>query len=176
MANVFELTELDGKIALLTFDAPDKKVNTFGRPVLLELSEIIDQLESREDLQGLLLKSGKPGQFIAGADLTELGALMHATPEQLGEGMKVGHALFSRISKLPFPTVALIDGNCMGGGTEITLAMDYRIAADTPKTKIGLPEVNVGIIPGWGGTQRLPRLIGLNPALDIICSGNPVVR
>ncbi|TWU14482.1 Fatty acid oxidation complex subunit alpha [Symmachiella macrocystis] len=174
MANVFELTELDGKIALLTFDAPGKKVNTFGQPVLAELTEIVTQLEAREDLQGLLLKSGKPGQFIAGADLTELGALMHATPEQLGESMKVGHALFSRISKLPFPTVALIDGNCMGGGTEITLSMDYRIAADTPKTKIGLPEVNVGIIPGWGGTQRLPRLIGLNPALDMICSGNPI--
>ncbi len=174
MDNVFELTELDGKVALLTFDTPGKKVNTLGRPVLAELTAIVDQLESREDLQGLLLKSGKPGQFVAGADLNELGALLHASQEQLGEGMKVGHALFSRISKLPFPTVALIDGNCMGGGTELALSMDYRIASDSPKTKIGLPEVNVGLIPGWGGTQRLPRLIGLNPALDIMCSGNPI--
>lgn len=174
MSNCFELSEIGGEIALLTFDTPEKKVNTLGRPVLAELSGIVEQLETRTDLRGLLLKSGKPGQFIAGADLKELGALLHSTKEQIAEGMTVGHALFDRISRLPFPTVALIDGNCMGGGTELSLSMDYRIASDSPKTKIALPEVNVGLIPGWGGTQRLPRLIGLNPALDIICSGNPI--
>ena len=148
MSNCFELSEIGGEIALLTFDTPEKKVNTLGRPVLAELSGIVEQLETRTDLRGLLLKSGKPGQFIAGADLKELGALLHSTKEQIAEGMTVGHALFDRISRLPFPTVALIDGNCMGGGTELSLSMDYRIASDSPKTKIALPEVNVALIPG----------------------------
>lgn len=174
MANCFELTELAGNIALLTFDTPEKKVNTLGREVLQEFSNLIEQLSQRADLRGLLLQSGKPGQFIAGADLNELAALREATPEDIAQSLSVGHALFSRAGSLPFPTVVLIDGNCMGGGTELSLALDYRIVSDSPKTNIGLPEVNVGLIPGWGGTQRLPRLIGLNPALNMICSGNPI--
>ncbi len=85
-----------------------------------------------------------------------------------------GHQLYSQISRLPFPTVALIDGNCLGGGTELVLAMDERLASTAPHTQIGLPEVKVGLMPGWGGTQRLPRLIGLNPAIEMITSGEPV--
>ena len=150
MANAFRLEELDGQIALLTFDVPGKSVNTFGQPVLLELNRLVNELAKRTDLRGLLLKSGKPGQFIAGADLNELGALAYSTKEQVAPALAAGHDLFNRVSRLPFPTVALIDGNCMGGGTEISLAMDYRLAAANPATKIGLPEVKVGIIPGWG--------------------------
>src|SRR5262249_26548036 len=141
---------------------------------MLELIELVGQLEKQTDLRGLLFRSGKPGQFIAGADLNELGALIAATPEQVRKGIEAGQALFNRISRLPFPTLALIDGNCMGGGTEIALAMDYRIAANNRATQIGLPEVKIGIIPGWGGTQRLPRLIGVHLALDMICSGEPI--
>ena len=174
MAAAFQWEELDGNIGLLTFNTPDQKVNTLSQAVLAELSEQVSRLEQRSDLKGLLLQSGKPGQFIAGADLNELSTLVHATPEQLAEGMMEGHQLFERLSQLPFPTVALIDGNCMGGGTELVLALDYRIASDNPKTLIGLPEVKIGLIPGWGGTQRLPRLIGIQHAIDIICSGNPV--
>jgi hypothetical protein len=160
MANAFRLEELDGAIALLTFDVPEQGVNTFSGPVMTELDRLVDQLAARKDLRGLLLKSGKRGQFIAGADLKEMGALAFATKEQVLPALKAGHEVFGRVSRLPFPTVALIDGNCMGGGTEITLAMDYRLAADNSSTKIGLPEVKVGIIPGWGGTQRLPRVVG----------------
>ncbi len=85
-----------------------------------------------------------------------------------------GHALFDRISRLPFPTVAAIDGHCMGGGTELILAMDQRVAANNRSTRIALPEVKVGLIPGWGGTQRMPRLIGLQHAIEMICSGDPL--
>ncbi len=174
MANAFRLEELDGKIALVTFDLPGKSVNTFGQPVLQELSRLVDDLNKRTDLRGLLLKSAKPGQFIAGADLNELGALAYYTKEQIAPGLAAGHDLFNRVSRLPFPTVALIDGNCMGGGTEISLAMDYRLAAANPATKIGLPEVKVGIIPGWGGTQRLPRVVGVQQAIQMITSGEPI--
>lgn len=173
MANAFHLEETDGKIALLTFDLPDKKVNTFSRAVLGELAQLLKGLEGRTDLRGLLFRSGKPGQFIAGADLNEIGAMAFASKEQIGEAIDFGHQLFNRVSKLPFPTVALIDGNCMGGGTEIALSMDYRIASNSPQTKIALPEVKIGVIPGWGGTQRLTRLVGLN-AIEIVTSGEPV--
>jgi 3-hydroxyacyl-CoA dehydrogenase / enoyl-CoA hydratase / 3-hydroxybutyryl-CoA epimerase / enoyl-CoA isomerase len=171
--SVFSFEELDGQIGLVTFDTPDRPVNTLGKVVLEELAELVSQLESRDDLYGLLFKSGKPGQFIAGADLHELGALATATRDQVLEAVGAGHALFSRISQLPFPTVALVDGACMGGGTELILSLDERIVS-TGKTKIALPEVNVGLIPGWGGTQRLPRLIGVHFAIDMITSGKPL--
>ncbi len=128
----------------------------------------------RTDLRGLLLRSGKPGQFVAGADLNDLAALAYITAEQATGALAAGHQIFSGLSRLPFPTVALIDGNCLGGGTELTLSMDDRLASSAPHTQIGLPEVKIGLIPGWGGTQRLPRLIGLNPAIEIITSGEPV--
>src|SRR5262249_4096169 len=152
---------------------PEKKVNTLGQPVLMELAGLVGQLSRRADLRGLLFRSGKPGQFIAGADLNELGALAFAPKEQGAKGSALCHQLFSHVSRLPFPTVALIDGNCMGGGTELTLAMDYRLVSDNPQTKVGLPEVKIGMIPGWGGTQRLPRLIGTS-AIELICSGELV--
>ncbi len=174
MSTAFRLEELPGPIALLTMDVPEQSVNTFSRPVMTELSKVVDQLGERRDLKGLLLKSGKKGQFIAGADLKEMGALAFATKEEVLPALRGGHEVFNRLSRLPFPTIALIDGNCMGGGTEITLAMDYRIAADTPATKIGLPEVKVGIIPGWGGTQRLPRVVGIQQAIQMITSGEPI--
>lgn len=174
MSTAFRLTELEGQIGLLTFDVPEKKVNTFSQPHLAELAAVLDDLEARSDLRGLLVTSGKPGQFIAGADLNELGALVHASREQVQAGIETGHRLFNRISRLPFPTVALVDGNCMGGGTEFILAMDERIASDSSHTKIALPETKIGLIPGWGGTQRLPRIVGVTAAIEMICGGEAV--
>ncbi|MBC8291198.1 MAG: enoyl-CoA hydratase/isomerase family protein [Planctomycetes bacterium] len=171
--SVFRFEELDGSIGLLTFDTPGRPVNTLGRVIMEELAGHVGELEKRDDLSGLLLISGKPGQFIAGADLNELGALATATREQVLEAVGAGHELFSRLSQLPFPTVALVDGFCMGGGTELILSLDERIVS-SGKTKIALPEVNVGLIPGWGGTQRLPRLIGINGAIEVITSGKPL--
>lgn len=174
MASAFRLEERDDGIAVLTFDLPDKKVNTLGRAVLAELGGILHSLAVRADLRGLLFRSGKPGQFIAGADLTELAMLAMATKEQASEAVALGHKLFGGFAKMPFPTVALVDGNCMGGGTEMVLAMDDRIVSDASHTKIALPEVKIGLIPGWGGTQRLPRLVGLNPAIEMITTGEAV--
>ena len=174
MGGVLQFEELDGNIGLLTFDIPDQNVNTLSSPVLRELSQHVDDLEQRPDLQGLLLQSGKAGQFIAGADLKELESLAGASAEQVERGVAAGHDLFARISQLPFPTVALIDGACMGGGTELVLALDVRIVSDNPKTRIALPEVNVGLIPGWGGTQRLPRLVGIHHAINMITTGELV--
>jgi 3-hydroxyacyl-CoA dehydrogenase/enoyl-CoA hydratase/3-hydroxybutyryl-CoA epimerase/enoyl-CoA isomerase len=170
----FQFEELDGGIGLLTFDCPGAKVNTLGQPIQEELEQQLTMLEGRTDLQGLLLKSGKPGQFIAGADLKELAALAKMTPDEAKGLMERGHAMFNRVSRLPYPTVALIDGACMGGGTEFVLAMDDRLVSDNRKTKIALPETGIGIIPGWGGTQRMPRVIGLNYAIDMICGGKPI--
>ncbi|WP_435006666.1 3-hydroxyacyl-CoA dehydrogenase NAD-binding domain-containing protein [Tundrisphaera lichenicola] len=173
MPGAFQFEERSDGIGLITLDVPDKKVNTLSQAVLMELGALIARLGKQPNLKGLLFRSGKPGQFVAGADLKEIGALVFATKDQLGQAIDMGHALYDRISLLPFPTVALVDGPCMGGGTELILSMDERIVSNGPQSKIGLPEVKLGIIPGWGGTQRLPRLIGLN-AIEMIATGEPV--
>ncbi len=174
MASAFRLEELPDKVLLVTFDLPDKKVNTLGQTVLMELTGLITDLEKRTDLRGLLLASAKPGNFVAGADLNELGALVFLPKEQVAKGISFGHMLFTKWSRLPFPTVALIDGNCMGGGTELVLSMDARLVSKASHTKIALPEVKIGLLPAWGGTQRMPRLIGVHPAVEMICSGEPM--
>ena len=116
-----------------------------------ELAGLAASSKSATELRGLLFRSGKPGQFVAGADLNELAAMSYASPEQVAGLMQSGHQLFSRISHLPFPMVALIDGACMGGGTELALTMDERLVSTAPQTKIRLPEVKLGLLPGWGG-------------------------
>jgi 3-hydroxyacyl-CoA dehydrogenase/enoyl-CoA hydratase/3-hydroxybutyryl-CoA epimerase/enoyl-CoA isomerase len=173
MTSAFQFEDRADGIGLLTLDLPGKKVNTLSQATLAELGGLVARLKDRADLKGLLLRSGKPGQFIAGADLNEIGALAFASKEQLGQAVAMGHRLYGQVARLPFPTVALVDGNCMGGGTELILAMDDRIVSTGPQTRIALPEVKIGIIPGWGGTQRLPRLIGLH-AIEFICAGEPV--
>ncbi len=174
MSGAFQWEVRPDKIGVLTFDIPDKKVNTLGQAVLAELAEIVGKLAKDTSLRGLLLRSGKPGQFIAGADLNELAALAFATKDQVGVGVAFGHKLFSAVAALPFPTVALIDGNCMGGGTELALSMDDRLVSNASHTSVALPETKIGLLPGWGGTQRLPRLIGIPPAIEFIASGEAV--
>jgi 3-hydroxyacyl-CoA dehydrogenase/enoyl-CoA hydratase/3-hydroxybutyryl-CoA epimerase/enoyl-CoA isomerase len=162
------------RIGVLTFDLPERKVNTLGAAVLEELDGILRWLAARDDLQGLLLQSGKPGQCIAGADLHELAALSAATPSQVEVALRRGQELFRRFEQLPFPTVALIDGGCMGGGTELVLAFDERLVSSASHTSLGLPEVKIGVIPAWGGTQRLPRLVGFHHAVAMMTSGEPL--
>ena len=116
MTTAWHFEELDGSIGLLTIDLPDKPVNTLGREVMSELAEHVRQLGDRDDLVGLLVRSGKPGQFVAGADLRELGLLVNASDELIEEGLSSGHDVFSAIGELPFPVVALVDGKCLGGG------------------------------------------------------------
>lgn len=162
-----------GNIGVATFDQPNSRANTLGRAVLDELDKLVTDLRKRTDLNGLLLRSGKPGMFIAGADLKELGSAL--TNAQASKAMtEKGHGIIAGLEALPFPTVAAIEGSCMGGGLEVALGFDYRVASLHPKTDIGLPETKIGIIPGWGGTQRLPRLIGPALAAEMICSGDSV--
>ncbi len=174
MVSAFQLEVTEDGIGLLTFDVPGQKVNTLSAPVFAELSEIVTKLEGRRDLRGLIVRSGKAGQFIAGADLGELSVLSLATPAEVERGVRRGHDLFERFSQLPFLTVAVVDGHCMGGGTELILSLDQRLLSDNSKAGIALPEVKIGIIPGWGGTQRLPRLIGVHHAIRMIMTGDTV--
>jgi 3-hydroxyacyl-CoA dehydrogenase/enoyl-CoA hydratase/3-hydroxybutyryl-CoA epimerase/3-hydroxyacyl-CoA dehydrogenase/enoyl-CoA hydratase/3-hydroxybutyryl-CoA epimerase/enoyl-CoA isomerase len=160
-------------IARITFDQPNSRANTLNQCVQSEFENILTQLEKTADLKGLIVCSGKPGMFIAGADLKELVALNPSAAEARTLTLR-GLAFIGRFEKLPCPTVALIDGATMGGGTELSLAMDYRLAGAHPKCEMGLPETKIGILPGWGGTQRLPRLIGPSLAIDMICTGEPV--
>jgi 3-hydroxyacyl-CoA dehydrogenase/enoyl-CoA hydratase/3-hydroxybutyryl-CoA epimerase len=167
-APAFRLTvEADG-LALLEFDTPGEKVNKYSRPVMLELDRVLDGLAARKDVKALVLISRKPGIFIAGADVNEIATLEKGADPEMIRGP---HRTFLKLANLPFPTVAAIDGACLGGGCETALAMDWRLASDSPKTQIGLPEIKLGILPAWGGTTRLPRMIGLAGALDIILSG-----
>jgi 3-hydroxyacyl-CoA dehydrogenase/enoyl-CoA hydratase/3-hydroxybutyryl-CoA epimerase/3-hydroxyacyl-CoA dehydrogenase/enoyl-CoA hydratase/3-hydroxybutyryl-CoA epimerase/enoyl-CoA isomerase len=163
---------VDG-VGLLTFDLPDSRANTLGQTVLAEFSAQVADLARRADLRGLILRSGKPGMFIAGADLRELGSL-RLEPERNRAAVRQGLDLIAALEALPYPTVAVIDGACLGGGLEVALGFDFRLAGSHPKTEIGLPEVKVGLIPGWGGTQRLSRLIGPALACELICAGETV--
>jgi 3-hydroxyacyl-CoA dehydrogenase/enoyl-CoA hydratase/3-hydroxybutyryl-CoA epimerase/3-hydroxyacyl-CoA dehydrogenase/enoyl-CoA hydratase/3-hydroxybutyryl-CoA epimerase/enoyl-CoA isomerase len=157
-------------IGVLTFDLPTSRANTLGQPVLAEFEAMLSQLKNRGDLRGLILRSGKPGMFIAGADLKELGAI-RPDPALNRQLVRRGLGVIAGFETLPYPTVCAIEGGCMGGGLEVALGFDYRICSTHPKTEIGLPEVKIGLIPGWGGTQRLSRLIGPALAAEMICAG-----
>ncbi|MFP4483266.1 MAG: 3-hydroxyacyl-CoA dehydrogenase NAD-binding domain-containing protein, partial [Spirochaetaceae bacterium] len=164
-------TEEDG-IVTLAFDLPDQKVNKLTTEVMEELDRNISELARRDGVRFLIFKSAKPGVFIAGADINEIKDIENEEDAAAKAG--AGQELFNRIEDLPFPTLALINGAAMGGGLELALACDYRIVTENPKTKLGLPETSLGIIPGFGGTQRLPRLIGMSQAATMILTGKPV--
>src|SRR6185437_14931916 len=140
-------------IALVTIDQPGSRANTLSQSMLGELEGMVGQLKSRGELRGLIFRSGKPGMFIAGADLRELGSAPQ-DPDTARRLVKRGLDLIASIETLPYPTVAAIDGACMGGGLELAMGFDYRLASTNAKTDIGLPETKIGLIPGWGGTQR----------------------
>ncbi|HEY2295479.1 MAG TPA: 3-hydroxyacyl-CoA dehydrogenase NAD-binding domain-containing protein [Thermoanaerobaculia bacterium] len=172
MGSIFHLEAGADRLATLTFDSPDRKVNVFTRAAFQELEQLVNELAERKDIGCLVLLSGKPWNFIAGADVEEIARV--TDPVEAEAGSRVGHRLFSAWEGLPFPTVAAIRGVCLGGGLEISLASTYRVASDRADTKMGLPEVRLGILPGWGGSTRLPRLIGIAEALDLILTGKTV--
>ena len=163
--------EMTGEgILVLTLDVPGEKVNTLGRRMMAEFGELLSRLEARTaEVRGVVLRSGKPDGFIAGADIKDFTAIRSALEAETLS--REGQALLGRLAALPMPVVAAIHGPCLGGGLETALACRYRVASDDPKTVVGLPEVMLGIIPGAGGTQRLPRLIGLRAALDLLLTG-----
>jgi 3-hydroxyacyl-CoA dehydrogenase/enoyl-CoA hydratase/3-hydroxybutyryl-CoA epimerase len=166
-------TEVDGEgIVLLTFDRAQASVNTLGRAVMDELDQIIERL-SFETPKGVIIRSGKSSGFIAGADIHEFESF-EKQPGGVLASIENGQRVLQSLARLRCPTVAAIHGFCMGGGTELSLACRYRVATRDPKTRIGLPEVMLGIMPGWGGTARLPRLIGAPQALPLMLTGRAV--
>lgn len=172
MNNALTLTIEKNGVANLIFDLPNEKINKLSAPVMGELEKALNVIDGNRAIRVLLISSVKKDIFIAGADINEIRDLT----DQKDTRQKVsrGQEIMNKIAALKIPTVAVINGACLGGGLELALACKYRVAVTNPKTQIGLPEVNLGIIPGFGGTQRLPKLIGLAESLKIILSGKAV--
>jgi 3-hydroxyacyl-CoA dehydrogenase/enoyl-CoA hydratase/3-hydroxybutyryl-CoA epimerase len=168
---VYLETRRDG-LAFLIFDRPQERVNVLNAPVVAVLEILIEQLSRDDKVRALIVMSAKPGSFIAGADVNEIRALKSIQDAEAAS--RKGQRLFDALDRLPFPVLAAINGTCLGGGTELALACHLRLAADDPRVEIGLPEVRLGILPGWGGTQRLPRMVGLRAGLDLILTGRSV--
>lgn len=164
--------EMDGQVAVVTFDVPGEPVNTFSRQVREEFAAVFDQLDANHSVAAAIVVSGKPDHFIAGADIEEF--LQWNSAAQAEAASREGHVLLDRIERARIPVVAAIHGSCAGGGLEMALACAFRIVTDHPKTLLSLPEVQLGLIPGAGGTQRLPAIVGLETALDIILTGKNV--
>jgi 3-hydroxyacyl-CoA dehydrogenase/enoyl-CoA hydratase/3-hydroxybutyryl-CoA epimerase len=168
MSSYFNYREQDG-LARLTFDLEGKAVNLLSTEVMTALDGKFAELQERDDLHLLVIDSAKPGIFIAGADINEIKDIRET--KDAFQKAKMGQDVLNRLETMPFPSLAYINGACMGGGTELALACTFRVVGDSPKVKIALPEVNLGIMPGFGGTQRLPRLIDISQALPMILSG-----
>ena len=160
------------KTGLIEFDLPDSKVNLLTAFVLQKLDGILDRVAAKQEIEALLFTSAKKDVFIAGADIKEIEDIVEAQDGVIKS--KAGQRIFNKIEDLKIPTIAVIDGVALGGGCERSLACDYRIATFNEKVKIGLPEVGLGILPGFGGCYRLPKLIGLTNALKIILAGKVV--
>jgi 3-hydroxyacyl-CoA dehydrogenase/enoyl-CoA hydratase/3-hydroxybutyryl-CoA epimerase len=158
--------------AYVTIDQPGEAVNTFGRSLLDELDQLINTLDAAPAVQWVVVESAKKGVFIAGADIRELQSATSA--DDVAALISRGQEVFNRWAALSAKTVALINGAALGGGLEFALACDYVVVTNADTVRLGLPEVNLGIIPGWGGTQRLPKRIGVLPAIQHIVSGKPV--
>lgn len=167
---------IDGAgIGWVIFDDPDRRLNVLTEQVMRRLGTLLEEI--RGDIaagraQAVVFRSGKRDSFIAGADVE---AIMDVeSPEEGAEGARLGQALFLEIERLQAPTVAAIHGVCMGGGFELALACRYRLLSDSERTRLALPEVQLGILPAWGGTTRLPRLVGLQAALGLLLTGKTI--
>ena len=161
--------EIENGICLLTFDRPESGANIFDAVTLSDLDQQLDFIEEKDSLEGVVILSGKKSIFVAGADLKTL--LQQAQTGEIRAFIAEGQRIFNRLAALKIPTCAAIHGACAGGGYEITLACDWRVASDDPVTRIGLPETTLGLVPAWGGCTRLPRLIGVEKAAEVILTG-----
>jgi 3-hydroxyacyl-CoA dehydrogenase/enoyl-CoA hydratase/3-hydroxybutyryl-CoA epimerase len=175
-SSAFKLEDLSPragfKLFRITFDLPGEKVNKFAAHVIAEFEKLIDELERKGkagEVEALIFRSGKPGNFIAGADINMIAATK--TAEEAYTISRMGQKLLDRWEDLPFPTVVAINGTAMGGGCELSLASSAIVMSSNPAARIGLPEVNIGVVPGMGGCVRLPRKVGLATALDLILTG-----
>lgn len=162
----------ENNILWCTFDRKDSSANSLNEPILREFDQILNGIAQGTQAKALIIQSGKKSGFIAGADILQFKNLRSA--EDATKLILKGQDVFDKLEKLTIPTIAAISGFCLGGGLELALACQYRIAVDNQKTRLGLPEVKLGIHPGWGGTVRLPDLTGAIPAMDLILSGRTV--
>src|SRR5690348_9198311 len=152
--------------AVLVFDVAGRSVNVFNREVFADLDAALDCLADTPSIKLLGIRSASASKFFAGADIASFAAIQDA--EEATALSELGQRLFDKLAALPIPTLLAIQGPCLGGGLEFALACDYRLVRGDRKTQLGFPEVEIGLIPGWGGTQRLPRRIGLERALRMI--------
>jgi enoyl-CoA hydratase len=162
------LTELEQGILTVTVNRPDK-LNALNRSVLADLDQLMDRVQSDPEIRAVLLTGAGPKAFVAGADISEF---LQAGPDEGAALAKRGQDLFFRIERCPKPIVAAVNGFALGGGCELAMSCHFRLASDN--ARFGQPEVNLGIIPGYGGTQRLPRLIGSGRAMEMILSGGMI--
>lgn len=173
MSNSIKREQHD-EVVTVIFDQENSSANVFNENMFAELDEQLTFIENNQkDFRGVIFKSAKPSIFIAGADLKSFAD--DPTPERISYLIKLGQQIFDRIENLCIPTVAAINGACVGGGYELALACDHRVATLDSSTKIGLPETMLGILPAWGGSTRLPRMIGIANAMNIILGGKVVV-
>jgi len=171
------IEHVDDGFVTLAFAVPDHRQNVLTPGVLADLAAALDDFENRPPRRrprGLVLRSARPGSFFAGADVARLDDVRRLPEAEIARLCDAGRALFARLSRLPWPSVAIIDGVCLGGGLELALACDLRVATDAEHTLLGFPEAKLGLLPGWGGTVRLPRLIGPGPAVELAASGENV--
>ncbi|MFO1349312.1 MAG: fatty acid oxidation complex subunit alpha FadJ [Gammaproteobacteria bacterium] len=168
-AQVFQVERRADGVAILTLDVPGEIYNVLRADTVAEAEALFTELERDRALTGVVILSGKPGSFIAGADIHMLAACKSA--DEASALARTGQAFCNRIAAFKAPIVAAIDGICLGGGLELALACQGRVCSDNPKTALGLPEVQLGLLPGSGGTQRLPRLVGVQAALDMMLTG-----
>ncbi|RPA35708.1 fatty acid oxidation complex subunit alpha FadJ [Shewanella frigidimarina] len=172
MEKTFNLARRDDGIAILTMDVPGETMNTLKEQFGPEISEILTEIKADSSIKGLVVISGKADSFVAGADITMLAACKNE--EQAKALSQQGHVVFAELEGLSIPVVAAINGACLGGGLELALACHLRVCSDDKKTMLGVPEVQLGLLPGGGGTQRLPRLVGITTALDMMLTGKQI--
>ena len=153
-------------IAIVTIDCPDGKVNKVSSGLLDEVAGILNDINNDQSIKGMVIVSGKEDNFVVGADIDELKGMQ--TTEEVIAYISKGHAILNNLENMRIPVVACIQGNCLGGGLELALVCSYRMAVNSPQTVLGFPEVQLGLLPAAGGTQRLPRLIGLTAALPLL--------
>ncbi|TAL30179.1 MAG: fatty acid oxidation complex subunit alpha FadJ [Spirochaetes bacterium] len=166
----FEVTP--DQVAVITINCQGTKVNKVSSELLTEIDSMLTEIESNKALRGVVVMSGKSDNFVVGADIDEVKAA--STKEAAEDYLSRGHAVLNRLAALRIPKVAAIHGNCLGGGLELALIADYRIASDSTQTQMGLPEVQIGLLPAAGGTHRLPRLIGLRAAMPLMLTGKSI--
>ncbi|HMO86528.1 MAG TPA: enoyl-CoA hydratase-related protein, partial [Lacipirellulaceae bacterium] len=158
-SSMFQLEHPAPDVAVLSINDPAKGANVLSRPALTELDRLLASLERRTDLAGLVIRSTKPGSFIAGADLREFAADLDRPDEEVAAVSRQGQQLFGRLAAARFVTVAAIEGACLGGGAELAIWCDRRLMAEGDGTSFAFPAVKLGLLPGWGGTARTPRIV-----------------